>query len=118
MFHLDGHTAVAPRSLSVTRILPTPRKGNPGTCKTFLNLRLTTDISHTEGVEKLVPTIIKIETSCPVGSDMDPLRLAFVQLANILKPTGPGDHSAAQRDLFLRGYLLDNSGVEISSENG
>lgn len=69
VFHLEGSTAEMPYTMTFTRQLPTARKGNNGTMKTFVNIRFTVNIG-TDEVPKYVPQVVKLETSIPVGSEV------------------------------------------------
>jgi hypothetical protein len=115
VFHLAGHTPELPRTLTQSRILPTPRKGNAGTCKTFLNARVTSNIGSVEN-PVLVPTIVKLEISCPVGSTSETVHTALTALEGLTAPSHYSDvnSSDARDDLLLSGYLLDNLGTELS----
>lgn len=115
VFHLAGHTPELPRTFTQSRILPTPRKGNAGTCKTFINVRVTSNIGSAEN-PVLVPTIVKLEISCPVGSTSETAHTALTALEGLTAPSHYADDDlfVARDDLLLSGYLLDNLGRPLS----
>lgn len=109
VFHLQGSTPSMPKSLTVTRILPTARKGNAGTMKIMINVRITSNLGD-QITPRYVPTILKLETSCPVGAGNGPLVEAFHAIKTIVDVSG--EALADQDALFLTGLLLDNTGIQ------
>lgn len=79
----DDHTVEKPHQLTITSELPVVRKNNPGTVKTTLNARVTTNIGTAEE-PKLVPVICKVQTSIPVGTSAADRRKASDAVASIL----------------------------------
>lgn len=109
VFHLFGHTASAPRTMTITRDLPTPRKGNLGTMKVKVNVHMPVDIG-TELVPNITPTVIKLETSVPVGSHSAALQAGFESLSKMMYHIFDDDeNSGPVRKLFLNGLLPEGS---------
>lgn len=105
VYALTGHRPDQRRLLTVTSKLPTPRKGNPGTVKSTVHLLADQPIYNTvNGVEtvKMVPTVTKIETSYPVGTDADSLWLDAKNVAAALL-LSPNDF----KDFFCTGIPLE-----------
>jgi len=84
LYTLRHHNIEMPQTLTVTSSLPSPRKGNPGTVKTVMNLRLTDKLDRGLPTERNVPIIIKLETSFPVGSDSTKRMSALLAMATVL----------------------------------
>jgi hypothetical protein len=116
VFHTIGHTPELPRTMTITRTLPVPRKGNAGTAKIVVSLRVHEDIGTPEA-PNVVPIISKFSTSCPVGSKYASMALSLNMFAFLLDRQTYGEETTeqAREDLFLRGYLLDNTGAAPAS---
>lgn len=67
-FILTGHQPAQPHTLTASSALPVPRKGNPGTLKTTLNLHQSVVLDKGAQSERVVPIVVKMETSFPVGT--------------------------------------------------
>lgn len=108
VYHLPGHTPTRPFTATVTRALPSPRKGNAGTMKIFVNIRKSEEITGPDGISRIVPVITKLETSVPVGTDaqtglftcLEVIRGFTADLSNPDK-----DKDATLASLFMAGYL-------------
>jgi hypothetical protein len=114
VFNLEGHTPEYPRSLTMTRTLPVPRKGNAGTSKVLLNFRVSANIG-TADVPKIVPTILKIETSIPVGTSVDVVKVLFAQAEDVIKMTEAETDlgfGTRRNEVFMQGYLLGDTDIE------
>lgn len=112
-FNMDGHGADEPRTVTISRSLPTPRKGNQGTVKTFINVRKTVIINEDTANEKPVVAILKIETSVPVGCSDSAIMDMFKSILDGLTTTGeysePG-RIRSMSNLFIKGLLPNRSG--------
>lgn len=111
VYQLEGHTATEPATLTITRVLPTPRKGNNGTMKVYLNARRTTSITvpgDAGSVIRQVPVICKVETSLPVGADTMVLKQLFSDLSRFMTVNGSADDD--QERVFASGLLPDGTG--------
>lgn len=110
VYHLENHTSALPHTMTITRSLPVPRKGNAGTMKIFINVRKTVVMATPDG-DRAVPLISKLETSLPVGcSIQDFISGCFTPLSALT-----GTHieiAKEQQDLFQTGLLPDNTGVD------
>lgn len=62
------HTPALPHTATVTSVLPVPRKGNPGTLKTIVNLHCAKVVDSGKPTERNVPIVVKLETSFPMGT--------------------------------------------------
>jgi hypothetical protein len=100
IYTLPGHSIEKPITLTIQSDLPVPRKGNPGTVKTFVNIRRTVVLDSGLATERNVPTIVKLETSFPVGTTQAD-RLAI--LAQIASVASQSDEAAD--NLFYDGLL-------------
>lgn len=116
-FNLSGHTAALPRTLTISRVLPTPRKGNPGTVKIYMNTRRSFLVDVGTANERTVLAISKNETSIPVGIDAAEAGVFIrTSISGIVgDDDGQGDVSLAGRDascidLFVQGLLPDQHG--------
>lgn len=74
----DDHTIEMPHTVTITSILPSPRKGNPGTLKTQLNYHRTVIADAGLPTQRYVPQVVKIETSFPVGTDHEEMIQTFL----------------------------------------
>jgi len=110
LFHLKEHTPSAPATMTITRTLPKPRKGNNGTVKVLINARRHVDI-QVDGSEgtRSVPVICKLETSLPVGAEVEVLRSLFGDIKNFVA-TGVASIHDDVRNVFEIGLLPDGSG--------
>lgn len=106
-YHLSGHTATNPRTITISRTLPTPRKGNPGTCKIAINARNNVTLDVTKPTERVVPVIFKCETSVPVGANIQALEDLFWELKQVLD--WDSNFKNEQSDLFTSGMLPDEN---------
>lgn len=104
LFHMMEHTADRPSTVTVTRTLPTPRKGNPGTQKTTINCRTTSILDVGLATERKVPVIVKIETSVPVGADYNDFIRALNNISGAVL-VNFNTLTSEQRDLFITGLL-------------
>ncbi len=104
LFHLKDHTPELPRTLTVTRTLPTPRKGNAGTMKVMFNIRRTYEIPSGTGF-KTVPAIVKLETSMPVGLKPRECIETLMSFGGIT--TDVVDYDETREAIFIRGELPD-----------
>jgi hypothetical protein len=84
VYTLPRNEVEKPRILTITSTLPRPRKGNPGTVKTNLNLRHTVTIDRGKDTERDVPVVLKLDTSFPVGTNTGDRQFAIEQLIAIL----------------------------------
>lgn len=113
LFHLKDHTPELPRTLTVTRTLPTPRKGNAGTMKVQFNLRRNYQIPNGTGF-KTVPAIVKLETSMPVG--LKPRECIETLISLIGVTSLDANFDEIREAIFIRGELpdgiYDSQGVE------
>jgi hypothetical protein len=107
MYHHGDYTPSFPSTTSVSRILPVPRKGNMGTCKTLINTRRTVVINRGLSSERSVPVIIKIETSVPVGINLPDLLQTMQQVGGFIDTKQ--ENMQAIQDLFLTGRLPDEN---------
>jgi len=107
MYHHRNYTPALPVTTSVSRILPVPRKGNMGTCKTLINSRKTVIINRGLSTERSVPVIIKIETSVPVGITLPDLVTTMNQVSGFVDTKQ--ENMQAIQDLFLTGRLPDEN---------
>jgi len=104
VFQQGDHTADRPALVTVTRTLPTPRKGNPGTQKVTINYRRTTTLDVGLPTERIAPVILKVETSIPVGSNIDDVAELFKAPGAAIK-LDSGAVREFQKDLFINGLL-------------
>lgn len=112
VFHSLGHTPTSPATVTVTRTLPKPRKGNNGTMKVLVNARRTVDITAPgDAGTRPVPVIVKLETSMPVGADITDLTHVLVDIMRFAAPV-PQTEGDRQK-LFQYGLLPDGSGTAI-----
>lgn len=101
----DDHTVEAPHSVTITSILPSPRKGNPGTLKTMLNYHRTVIADTGLPTERRVPQVVKLETSFPVGTTQEDMVKTF--LAAMSVPWCRNDQDVEKIiGLLSRGILL------------
>jgi hypothetical protein len=100
-FALTEHTPQNRHLLTVTSKLPTPRKGNPGTVKTTVHMLKDFELTSDDGTKKLVPVIIKLETSFPVGTNSNELKLSMQKFSSVTQ-----DYEVFA-DLFANGLLVD-----------
>lgn len=107
VFQQGDHSATRPALVTVTRILPTPRKGNPGTQKVTINYRRTTVLDVGLPTERMAPVILKIETSIPVGTDVTDILDLFKAPSAALSVSDPAVLENFQKDLFITGLLPD-----------
>jgi hypothetical protein len=63
---LPGHSVEYPKTITVSRNLPIPRRGNRGTNKTTINTHIYVNVGTTES-PKIVPVVCRLEVSAPVG---------------------------------------------------
>lgn len=108
LFHMMEHTADKPSTITVTRTLPTPRKGNPGTQKTTINCRTTSILDVGLATERKVPVIVKIETSMPVGANSNDFKRALNNISGAVI-VSLNTLSDEQKDLFITGLLPEAS---------
>lgn len=94
----DDHTVELPRSITVQSELPSPRKGNPGTTKTTVNVRFSVTLDQGAATERVVPVIAKLQTSFPVGTVEADRKTALNRLIAII-----GDDDIDT--LFMSGIL-------------
>lgn len=118
-FHNGSHTAILPDTVTISRSLPTPRKGNMGTTKISLNCRKAFVIHEGTANEKTVLGIVKVETSVPVGIDPNEL-FDFVYAALYGFSSYRGDMTANGRresviQLAVNGKLPDGFGDPTAS---
>lgn len=103
LYGMYGNEPGNQQQLTVETIYPTPRAGNPGTCKTKLNMRMDEEIV-VDGETRKVPLIIKVETSFPVGTDEGIHATILSRMASLLAPQGD-DSTVEREDLFYLGIL-------------
>jgi len=117
LFHLEGHTPELPRTLTVTRNLPTPRKGNAGTMKVTFNVRRSFTLPQGTGY-KVVPAIVKLETSMPVGLTAGQCIETLNQIMGCV--TNDTAYYDTLESIFVLGELpdgqYDDSGYNVGSE--
>lgn len=77
---LPGHSSANSRTITATSVLPVPRKGNPGTLKTAVNVHLGVTLDAGKVTERVVPVVAKLETSLPMGINPAELELAMSYL--------------------------------------
>lgn len=85
-YTLAGFTLDQQNLLTVQSILPSPRKGNPGTLKTLLNFRKQVTLDAGLSTERQAPIVIKVEMSFPLGSSIaekDAARAYLATLADV-----------------------------------
>nr|APG77094.1 hypothetical protein [Beihai levi-like virus 29] len=68
MYVFDDHTPANPHTLTVTSVLPAPRKGNPGTMKTTMAFHKSVTLDAGTAAERAVPVVARLETSFPMGT--------------------------------------------------
>lgn len=68
LFVFNDHTPALPNTLTVTSVLPAPRKGNPGTMKTTLAFNKSVVLDAGKPTERVVPIVARMETSFPMGT--------------------------------------------------
>lgn len=68
VYNLPGSSIEVPKTLTVTSVLPTPRKGNPGTVKTLFNIHNQVTLDKDLPTQRQAPIVVKIEVSLPLGS--------------------------------------------------
>lgn len=101
---LAEHAPDLPRHVTVTSTLPVPRKGNPGTLKTAVNVHYGVKLDVGLPTERLVPIVAKCETSFPVGTTLADQKAAVEVLRKVIN-LGNGTRETA--DLFRIGILPD-----------
>lgn len=94
----SDHTVALPRTVTVQSELPAPRKGNPGTTKTTVNVRYSVTLDQGQATERVVPVIAKLQTSFPVGTTEADRKAALDRLIAI---AGDADIDT----LFMSGIL-------------
>lgn len=100
LYTLEDHAADFPQTVTITSTLPTPRKGNPGTVKTLINVRTTIALDEGKPSERYVPLIAKLEMSCPVGSTpFNRQNVSYIVAAALLQSNDAFD------DQFYNGIL-------------
>lgn len=98
---LPGHSSANSRTITATSVLPVPRKGNPGTLKTTVNVHLGVTLDAGKLTERVVPVVAKLETSFPMGTTPQDQETAISYLhgaTDIL-------NDAIAKDLFCIGIL-------------
>jgi len=106
-FHLAEHTAALPSIVTISRTLPTPRKGNAGTMKIFVNFRKSILINSGLADEKIVLQISKLETSIPVGISAAAARVNVRDsLLGFITTDSNPDNTTAGRDQSLEDMLV------------
>lgn len=78
------HTVALPQTVTIQSELPNPRKGNPGTVKTSINVRVSVTLDAGAATERVVPVIAKLQTSFPVGCTKDDRNKAFDRLTAMI----------------------------------
>jgi len=116
VFHMANHRASSPAIVTASRVLPTPRKGNPGTNKIMLNFRITTILDEGLPTERQAPVILKIETSIPVGTQTDSIERLFKSAKHCLELNDFDALSEVQEDLFKTGMLPVIDNAQFSQE--
>lgn len=104
VYNCIDHSAEQPSTLTISRQLPVPRKGNPGTVKMFINRRKSIVLDRSGPNERVVPFIVKIETSAPVGTDLGDVTLTLQSILALLDDSKSGSQDDF-RDLYLTGML-------------
>lgn len=106
VFHLGGHTVELPRTMSVQSFMPTPRKNNPGTVKTRINVHWNVLLDAGTASERRVPVVAKVDVSAPVGADTSDI-LQAIYHAHQMSSTedNGGNDDQMTIDLFKSGYL-------------
>lgn len=119
-FHNTDHSAVLPDTTSISRSLPTPRKGNMGTTKISLNCRKAFVIHKDTANEKTVLGIIKVETSVPVGIDADDFySLVYQSLQGFITQSDGTSYEGRLESivrLVVNGELPDSFGDPTASD--
>lgn len=82
-YTLAGFTLDKQNLLTVQSVLPSPRKGNPGTLKTFFNFRKQVTLDAGTASEREAPIVVKIEMSFPLGAHIDDKNAARAYLATL-----------------------------------
>lgn len=85
-FLLPENTPDRPRTLTVTRQQANARKNNLGTVKYTFNCHINTRIEVSETVSRVVPVVVKLETSIPVGADDGAILAALASVAPVVNP--------------------------------
>lgn len=88
-YTLTGFSLDNQNLLTVQSVLPSPRKGNPGTLKTFFNFRKQVTLDAGTASEREAPIVIKVEMSFPLGSHVDEKNAARAYLATLADITDP-----------------------------
>lgn len=91
VYVFDDHTVERPHTLTITSTLPTPRKGNPGTVKTQLNMHKTVVLDEGTSNERTVPLVVKTETSFPVGTSQADREAVLLDMAGLQTCGNQGD---------------------------
>lgn len=81
LFVFADHTPAHPNTLTVTSVLPAPRKGNPGTMKTTLAFNKSVTLDAGKPTERVVPVVARLETSFPMGTLQDDRKAVLNALA-------------------------------------
>lgn len=68
VYNLPGSSIEVPKTLTVTSLLPVPRKGNPGTVKTQFNLHCQVTLDAGQPTQRQAPIVLKLDVSFPLGS--------------------------------------------------
>lgn len=84
LYTLPGHSQSAPNTCTVTSELPVPRKGNPGTLKTFINIHKSTVLDPGLDTERVVPIVGKVELSIPAGANISDVGTLLTYVAGTL----------------------------------
>lgn len=84
LYNCPGHSIELPQTVTITSTLPTPRKGNPGTVKTLVNVRRTIVLGEGTASERNVPVVAKIELSLPLGTSAAERKAIMQQSASAL----------------------------------
>lgn len=82
-YTLAGFTLDKQNLLTVQSILPSPRKGNPGTLKTAFNFRKQVTLDAGLSTEREAPIVIKVDMSFPLGASVDDKNAARAYLATL-----------------------------------
>lgn len=100
MYVFDDHTPANPKTLTVTSVLPAPRKGNPGTMKSTLALNFSYVIDAGKPTERSVPVVARLETSFPMGTTKQQRNAVLYALAG-----GTNLNNDAISNLLEKGML-------------
>lgn len=114
MFYLDEHTPSKPHTLTFSRKLPVPRKGNAGAMKMTTNCHINVDIGTLES-PKIVPVVVKVDISAPVGAPLAAIQKAFRTATLGIDFAKSASHTSCWEEFAQQGLLPDAAGPNAIS---